>query len=92
MANRIDWVLDSPFSWLAANPLRGRMETKKRVPDSMPTSEALPQARLIRMGERARDGRILLDGIRQDRVQALLTETTVESVEGFPRWRRLAVR
>ena len=60
------------------------METKKRVPDSMPTSEALPQARLIRMGERARDGRILLDGIRQGR-EASLTETTEESVEGFPR-------
>jgi hypothetical protein len=27
--------------------------TKKRVPESMPTSEALPQTCLIRMGERA---------------------------------------
>lgn len=68
------------------------METKKRVPDSMPSPEAVARACLIRMGERARDGRILLDGIRQDREEALLKKATEERVLRFPVRRRLAVR
>ena len=34
--------------------------TKKRVPESMPSPEALAQARVYRMGERARGGAVCL--------------------------------
>ena len=54
------WVLFGWLPWRAGNPLRGRMETKKRVPESMPTSEAVARACLIRMGERARMGALCL--------------------------------
>ena len=51
----LEWVGEW-LPWLAARPLRGRMEMKKRVLESMPTLEVLAQTRLIRMGERARMG------------------------------------
>ena len=37
--------------WLTGNPPRGCMDTKKRFPESMLASEAVPQARVEHMGE-----------------------------------------
>ena len=52
-------MLFAVFPWFVVRPLRGRMETKKRVPESMPASEALGDLFWIH-GENAPGGRVLL--------------------------------
>ncbi len=69
--------------------LAWKWSTKKRVPESMPTSEALGKP-VLNTWENAPLGRALLIGSIQGN-QGLAKETTPENFLGFPKWRRLAV-
>ena len=77
------------LSMPAAMPSRREEGNEKARPQSMPTPEAVGQACVEHMGERAR-GRVCY-GSTQGHVGPCLKETTLESVLRFPVWRRLAV-
>jgi hypothetical protein len=77
------FLLSGRFPWSAARPLRGCMETKSAFPKSMPTLKALPQARVCRMGERARWGAVCMMDKHKATVRPLFRRTTLKMWKVF---------
>lgn len=64
---------------------------KRARPQSMPISEALSQACVCRMGERAPGGALCLKDRHKAVILTLPLYDDGRKCERFPRWRRLAV-